>query len=85
MAEFTFLKLHVEDASFTAHAPFSSAGDGSDAAGETEDDSEETDGASDRRLLPLLAGLAFLVAAAVAVWRLRGGSDGEDGEQDRTG
>jgi hypothetical protein len=80
MVEFTFLKLHVEDASFTAHAPFSSAGDGSDAAGETEDDSEETDGASDRRLFPLLVGLAFLVVAAVALQRLRGGDDGEDTE-----
>jgi len=81
MAEFTFLKLHVEDASFTAHAPFSSAGDGSDAAGEGEgegDGSGENNEASDRRLLPLLVGFAFLVVVAVAVRKLRGGDEVKD-------
>ena len=79
MAELTLLKLQVEDASFTAHAPFSSAGDGSDAAEEGEGDgSGENNEASDRRLLPLLVGFAFLVVVAVAVRKLRGGDEAKD-------
>ncbi len=81
MAEYTLLKLQVEDASFTAHAPFSGAGGESDAdEGSVGDgdsaDGEDADGAgADRRLLPLVVGLVFLVVVAVVVRKLR--SDGD--------
>ena len=80
MAEFTLLKLQVEDASFTAHAPFSggggeSGGDGAD-GDETSGIESDADGDStSRSLLPLVAGLAFLVIAALVVKKLRGGDE----------
>jgi len=83
MAEYTLLKLQVEDASFTAHAPFSGAGGESDAdegsvgdgdsAGGDGDDANG--GGTDRSLLPLVVGLVFLVIVAVVVRKLRGDGD----------
>lgn len=71
MAEFTLLKLQLEDASFTANAPFSDSGE--DASGESTPDS----GGSSRRLLPFVVGFVFLLIAALAVRKLRGGPDEE--------
>jgi hypothetical protein len=62
MAEFTFLKLQLDDASFTANAPLS---------GEEPSD-EERDGSGSRSLLPFFAGLVFLFVVAVAVRKFRG-------------
>lgn len=68
MTEFTLLKLEVDDVSFTARAPFSGREDS-----ETDDaEPEDGEGVS---LVPLVLGLAFLVALALAVRKLRG-SDG---------
>ncbi|PSQ60651.1 MAG: hypothetical protein BRD23_01820 [Halobacteriales archaeon SW_9_67_25] len=79
MAEFTLLKLQFEDASFAAHAPFSGAS--GESAGESSGDGESADvgdadgEGNDRRLLPLVVGLAFLVVVAVAVKKLRSEDD----------
>lgn len=83
MAEYTLLKLQVEDASFTAHAPFSGAGGESDAdegsVGDVDSaggDGDDADGAgADRSLLPVVVGLVFLVAVAVAVKKFRDDGD----------
>jgi hypothetical protein len=67
MAEFTFLKLQFDDASFAANAPFS-------ASGEAEVETGEDDEADDsRRILPLVLGLVFLVVVAVVVKKFLGG------------
>lgn len=72
MAEYTLLKLQFDDASFTAKAPFSGSG------GDDSDEVSEADEAgSDRRLLPLLVGFAFLFALAVVVYRRRSDSGGD--------
>jgi hypothetical protein len=76
MAEYTLLKLQLDDVSFTANAPFSGS-DGNDtetdeASGTRKDESE-----SDRRLLPLVVGFAFLLVLAVVVYRRRGNA-GDD-------
>lgn len=71
MAEFTLLKLEVDDASFSASAPFSGGSSGDSGESRTDEGSDE------RRLLPLVAGLVFLVAVAVVVKRLRGSSEEE--------
>ncbi len=82
MGEYSLLKLQVDDATLTAYAPFSGAGDDSDdesvgavevAVDSGDGDSDDADGeGSDRSLLPLVAGLVFLVVVAVAVKRFRG-------------
>ena len=69
MAEFTFLKLQFDDASFSANAPFSASGEG-DAEADEGGDEEDDDSSS---LLPLVLGLVFLVAVAVVVKKLLGG------------
>jgi hypothetical protein len=71
MAEFTLLKLQLEDASFTANAPFSD-GDG-DGPGESEPDSN----GNGRRLLPFVIGFVFLLVVVLAVRKLRGDSEEE--------
>jgi hypothetical protein len=70
MAEFTFLKLQLDDASFTANAPLS-GGEGEEANG------EETDsgGSGSVSILPFFVGLLFLILVAVAVKKFLGGDD----------
>jgi hypothetical protein len=82
MAEFTLLKLQLDDASFTSNAPFSGtessesdAVPGSETGGEPDPEGKGSSG--DGRLLPLLVGLAFLLVVAVAVRKLRGRSGEE--------
>ncbi|MEF8783750.1 MAG: hypothetical protein V5A39_13580 [Haloarculaceae archaeon] len=71
MAEYTLLKLQLDDVSFTANAPFSgSDGDDTDEASGAGEDGAGTD----RRLLPLVVGLAFLLVLAVVVHKRRGDS-----------
>ncbi|WP_340100638.1 hypothetical protein [Salinibaculum salinum] len=65
MTEFTFLKLQVDDVSFSAKAPFI----GSDES-DGEDDGDEEDSGS---VLPIVLGLVFLIAVAVAAKKLLGG------------
>lgn len=73
MAEFTLLKLQLEDASFTANAPFSDGDGDGDGPGESEPDSN----GNGRRLLPFVIGFVFLLVVALAVRKLRGDSDEE--------
>jgi hypothetical protein len=68
MAEFTFLKLQFDDASFSANAPFSASGEAEVEAGEDDDGDEESGS-----VLPLLLGLVFLVGVAIVVKKLLGG------------
>jgi hypothetical protein len=68
MAEFTFLKLQFDDASFAANAPFSASGE---AEVETGEGDEEDDGSLS--VLPLVLGLVFLVVVAVVVKKFLGG------------
>ena len=74
MAEFTFLKLQFDDASFSANAPFSASGEAEVETGEEDDDDGES-----RRILPLLVGLVFLVVLAVVVKKFLGGSSDPPG------
>ena len=70
MAEFTFLKLQLDDASFTANAPLSgSEGD------EADGDGDETEESGSVSLLPFFVGLLFLLVVAVAVKKFLGGDD----------
>jgi hypothetical protein len=85
MAEFTLLKLQVDDASFTANAPFSGneneESDGPPASASGSGSSAETGtgaGRANSRMLPLLVGFVFLLVAAVAVRKLRRGSAGSE-------
>ena len=79
MAEFTLLKLQLDDASFSANAPFADTGDsdGDDDSGWDGSDDEES-----RSLLPLVIGLVFLIALGVAAKKLLGGSEEIDVEVD---
>lgn len=81
MAEFTLLKLQLDDASFTANAPFSGS-EGGDEAIESDGGAEVEVGAGGPdagdggpRLVPLVVGLVFLVVLAVVARKVRGGSD----------
>ncbi|MEF8786942.1 MAG: hypothetical protein V5A45_13485 [Haloarculaceae archaeon] len=67
MTEFTFLKLQVDDVSFSAKAPFigSDESDGEDGAEGDEEDSGS--------VLPIVLGLVFLIVVAVAAKKLLGG------------
>jgi len=72
MAEFTLLEVHLDDATFTANAPFSR----SDEEGDGDATATASDGSGRGRLLALLAAIA--VAGAVT-WALRNRSaDGDD-------
>jgi hypothetical protein len=80
MVELTLLKLQVENASFTAHAPFSGVDGGADADsdGETDVDtnkSQDESGAASRLFL-LFVGFAALAVGAVAARRLRSRAGG---------
>lgn len=66
MAEFTLLKLQLDDASFSANTPL-----GSDDETETDEDSTG--------VLPFFVALLFLIGVAVAAKRILGGSDPADG------
>jgi hypothetical protein len=68
MAEFTLLKLQLDDASFTANAPFS----------DSEDETAAPDDEESMSILPILIGLVFLIALGVAVKKFLGGSDEDD-------
>ena len=74
MAEFTLLKLEFPDASLTANAPFSGEDNPETAAEATTDDEES------RGVLPLVLGLLFLVAVAVAAKKVLGSDDDLTGD-----
>lgn len=76
MAEYTLLKLQLDDASFTANAPFSGS-DGDDTESDEASGAREVGAGGGRRLLPLVVGLAFLFVLAVVVYRRRGNA-GDD-------
>lgn len=66
----TLLEVHLEDASFTAQAPFAGRGD----TGEADAPSEPTEDETDRPgLVPLLIGLAALAVLAYLLRRRRNG------------
>jgi hypothetical protein len=73
MAEYTLLKLQLDDVSFTANAPFSGS-DGDDTETDEASGAGEDGAGTDRRLLPLVVGLAFLLVLAVVVYKRRGDS-----------
>jgi len=77
MTEITLLKLQVDDATFTAHAPFSNTK--SDEADEStgESDQSESDDESDSKLAPLAVGVVFLVVLAVLFRKFLGESDSD--------
>jgi len=76
MAEFSILKLQLDDASFTANSPFSGSDEADD---ETRSDADE-EAEGGRSVLPLVVGLVFLVVLAVVVKKLRGGSSDAETE-----
>ncbi|WP_247009295.1 hypothetical protein [Halorientalis litorea] len=72
MAEFTLLEVHLDDATFTANAPFT----GSDEESPEDATATASDGSGRGRLLALLAALALAGAAA---WVLRNRASDDDG------
>jgi len=72
MAEFTLLKLELEEGSLTANAPFSGR--------DRDDEPTDEDGGGGSRVLPLVAGLVFLVVLSLVVRKLRSGSGDLDDE-----
>jgi hypothetical protein len=79
MAKFTLLEVHLEDATFTANAPYSGES-GEAAESEDEDDENEPAGGSGgpgKGLVALLALVALLVLAYLGSRRL-GGEDVPD-------
>jgi hypothetical protein len=77
MAEFTFLKLQLDNASFPANAPLVNK---TESGEETEWESEADEDEDAVSLLPLLIGLVGLAIAAYVVKKLL--SDSEDIEVD---
>jgi hypothetical protein len=84
MAKFTLLEVHLEDATFTANAPYSGAS-GEEAADEAGD--EDTDdaaagaddsGGAGKALVGLLVVVAILALAYLGSRRLGGGEDVPD-------
>lgn len=76
MAKITLLELHLDDASLTANAPFSSRGKDVEAAeGPFDDETSSRKGS----LVAAVVGLVFLVAVAYVVRKrvLSGGTDEE--------
>lgn len=74
--ELTLLEVHLDDASFTANAPFSddsSAEEAESAAEATASTDDEGRAATD--LIPFVLGLGALVGIAYLVRRLRGGDE----------
>jgi hypothetical protein len=78
MAKFTLFEVHLDDATLTANAPFSSQSgpeegeDESAYAAEATDLGEEADGPG---VAPLVVALVVLVVVAVVVKKLVGGSE----------
>ena len=68
MVEITLLELRVDDATFTANAPFSR---GDDEEGELPEEGSSSKGA----VLGALVGLVFLVVVAAAAKRRLGGDE----------
>jgi hypothetical protein len=83
MAKFTLLEVHLEDASFTANAPYSGAS-GEEAVEEgDETDEDAAAGADDsggpgKALVGLLVVVAILALAYLGSRRLGGGEDVPD-------
>lgn len=73
MAEFTFLKLQLDNASFPANAPLVNKTESGEESEWESDADEDEDAVS---LLPLLVGLAGLAVGAYVVKKLL--SDSED-------
>ncbi len=68
MAEFTFLKLQLDNASFPANAPLVDNSDTDDDWESRADEDEDS-----MSILPLLVGLVFLAGLAYAVKKFLGG------------
>lgn len=71
MAEFTFLKIQLDESSFTANAPFS-GGDTEEAEADPEPETTEGGGSRATTLLAVVAGLLALAAVAFVVVKRRG-------------
>lgn len=67
--DLTLVELHLEDASFTAHAPFSGRGDGGEAPEASEPNESGEAEAEGPDILPFLIGLAALAALAYLLRR----------------
>ena len=73
MAKFTILELHLDDASFSASAPFS----GGKEVEAADQPPEEEESSGKGKLVAALIGLVFLVAVAYVVRTKVLGGDGE--------
>lgn len=76
--ELTLFEVHLDDAAFTANAPFS-GDDGSIADGETAEDA--TAECEDRSVLPFVVGLLFLAGLGYLVRRRRSDDGGDVGTE----
>jgi hypothetical protein len=83
MAKFTLLEVHLEDASFTANAPYSGAS-GDEAVEESDETDEDAAAAADdsggpgKALVGLLVVVAILALVYLGSRRLGGGEDVPD-------
>lgn len=72
MAEFTLLKIQLDDSSFTANAPFSRGEEATEESDAETDEAESGGGAGAGKLLAVLGGLLVLALVAVLVKRKLG-------------
>jgi hypothetical protein len=74
--DLTLLEIHLDDASFTANAPFSDDSSEAEPAAATATESAgDEDGGDLRTLVPFLVGLGALAGIAYLVRRLRRGGE----------
>jgi hypothetical protein len=85
MVQFTFLELHLDDASLSANTPFGSRKAADETRAESSDLEISAGGSDDESgggpgFLPPLVGLVVLVGLAIAVRKLVGGDADEEPE-----
>lgn len=73
--DLTILEVHLDDASFSANAPFAGREDHDES--DSEPTGESGHAAEGRSVAPLVVGLVVLAVAALAARKLLGGDSGE--------
>lgn len=75
--DLTLFELHLDEASFTANAPFTGGETEEEADSSTSGSGDDDGGRRARDVLPAILGLVALVGVIALLKKLRGGSDEE--------